>query len=32
VTHDVHRRPGAVPKFDLGSPALPVGAKRKVAA
>jgi NTE family protein len=32
VTHDVHRRPGAVPKFDLGTPALPVGAKRKVAA
>jgi NTE family protein len=32
VTHDVHRRPGAVPQSDRDMPELPLGAERKVAA
>ena len=32
VTHDVHRRPGALPQSDRDMPELPLGAERKVAA
>ncbi len=32
VTHDVHRRPGAVPQSDRDTPELPLGGQEKVAA
>jgi len=32
VTHDVHRRLGAVPQSDRDMPELPLGAERKAAA